>query len=50
MTNKDLPFVQFLTNKSRRGPAAGITLGLAFGYLSSFIPATFVVLATFYGY
>ena len=49
-THKDLFPIQFLANKSRRGPAAGITLGLAFGYLASFIPATLVVITAFYGY
>jgi Na+/H+-translocating membrane pyrophosphatase len=49
-TNKQYPFVQSLADKCRKGPAAGVTLGLAFGYLGSFIPGTVVILAAFYGF
>jgi len=42
--------VESLAGKCRKGPAAAVTLGLAFGYLGSFAPTTIVILTAFYGF
>lgn len=50
VNSPSLPFIKSLTSKCRKGPAASVTLGIAFGYLASLGPAILVCLVTFYGY
>lgn len=50
VASRRLPFVASLADKCRKGPAAAVTLGLAFGYLASFAPAIIISLVIFYGY
>jgi K(+)-stimulated pyrophosphate-energized sodium pump len=50
VASRKLPFVVSLADKCRKGPAAAVTLGLAFGYIASFAPAIIISLVTFYGY
>ena len=49
-TAKNSALIEVISNKCRKGPAAAITLGLAFGYIGSLVPALLVILTSFYGY
>ena len=48
--SKNMPFVGILADKCRAGAAASITLGLAFGYFSSFVPTLFFCLSAYFSY
>lgn len=49
-THKHLPFLNAFTDKCRAGPAATVTLGLAFGYLALVLPTIVFCLAAFFSY
>lgn len=48
--SKSMPFVNILAEKCRAGPAASITLGLAFGYFSALIPTLLFSLSAYLSY
>ena len=50
INSPSLPFLKSLADKCRKGPAASVTLGISFGYLSSLGPALLVCLVTLCGY